>query len=171
MQWRLRRAAEADAPTLSLLAAATFLETFAGVLSGPDIVAHCARKSSPEAFGEWLHGDGVATLAEHPTGGAPVGYTLLTPPDFPVPTGPGDLELRRIYTLDLARGTGLGRMLMERALADAGEAGATRLLLGVKTTNSRARAFYEREGFAMAGERRFLVGDTWHDDVIYARPL
>ena len=35
----------------------------------------------------------------------------------------------------------------------------------------RARAFYERQGFVVAGDRRFLVGETWHDDAIYAREL
>jgi diamine N-acetyltransferase len=111
----------------------------------------------------------VLTLAEHPDGGAPVGYTLLTPPDLPLPIGPQDIELRRIYTLDLTRGTGLGSALMARAITDARTLGHTRLLLGVLATNTRARSFYERQGFALAGERRFLVGRSWYDDVVYAR--
>jgi len=172
MRWTLRRASPADAGAVSLVAGASFLETFAGILTGPDIVAHVAAKSSPAALTAWIGDSGaVLTLAEHPNGGAPVGYSLLTPPDLAGETGPGDIELRRIYALSLTRGTGLGAALMERAVADALKLGRDRLLLGVLGTNARARAFYERQGFTLAGERRFLVGTTWHDDVVYARPI
>jgi diamine N-acetyltransferase len=172
MQWRLRRASLDDAGAAALVAGASFLPTFAGILSGPDIVAHTGAKSSPEAFHAWIADPAaLVTLAEHPDGGAPVGYTLLTPPDLPIDPGPADIELRRIYTLPLAAGTGLGNALMSRALDDARNIGRARMLLGVLATNTRARAFYERQGFTLAGERRFLVGRTWHDDVVYARPL
>ncbi|MCC2978937.1 GNAT family N-acetyltransferase [Sphingomonas sp. IC4-52] len=170
--WRLRRAASADASAVAMVAAASFLETFAGILPGSDIVAHCARNSSPEKFAGWA-GDPatVVTIAEHPVGEAPVGYSVLTSPDLPIDVLPGDIELRRIYTLSVARGTGLGHRLMALALADAAALGAKRVLLGVLGTNVRARTFYEREGFVLAGTRRFNVGAGWYDDVIYARDL
>jgi len=172
MTWTLRRASVEDAGAASLVAGAGFLETFAGVLTGPDIVAHVAAKSAPAVFAAWIADPlSAVTLAEHPDGGAPVGYTVLTAPDLPVAMQPGDVELRRIYALSITRGTGLGAALMTRATADARASGHARLLLGVKATNNRARAFYERQGFALAGERRFLVGETWHDDVVYARAV
>lgn len=170
--WRLRRATAADAPAVAMVAAASFLETFAGILPGEDIVAHCTRNSSIAKFAGWADDPaGVVTLAEHPDGHAPVGFTLLTTPDLPVAPIEGDVELRRIYALSITRGTGLGNRLMGQALADARALGARRVLLGVLGTNVRARAFYEREGFALAGERRFNVGAGWYDDVIYARAL
>lgn len=172
MDWELRRATADDAGAVSLVAGASFLETFAGILTGPDIVAHVASKSAPAIMRDWIaNGGAVVTLAEHPCGGAPVGYTMLTPPDLPVSTGERDVELRRIYALSMTRGTGLGTCLMARAIADARALGRDRLLLGVLATNSRARSFYERQGFVLAGERRFLVGTTWHDDVVYARAI
>ncbi|WP_322963730.1 GNAT family N-acetyltransferase [Sphingomonas fuzhouensis] len=172
MDWRLRRAGPGDAPALSLVAAATFLETFAGTISGPDMVRHCALNSSPAKFDAWMaDAMSVASLAEHPDGAAPIGYTLLLPPDLPVETDAQDIELRRIYTLSLAAGTGLGHRLMARAIDDARALGRRRMLLGVLGINERARAFYEREGFALAGTRQFRVGDTVYDDVVYARSL
>ena len=170
--WRLRRADAGDAPALAMVAAASFLETFAGILKGPDIVAHCARKSSPAQFAAWAEDAGSAvTLAEHPDGAAPIGYTVLTAPDFPTTTTADDIELRRIYALSITRGTGLGHRLMAQAIEDAAALGGKRLLLGVLGTNYLARAFYEREGFTLAGTRRFNVGSGWYDDVIYARAL
>jgi GNAT superfamily N-acetyltransferase len=172
MRWSLRRATAADAPIVSLVAGASFLETFAGVLAASDIVAHLANKSPPAAFADWANdARSVVRLAEHPDGAAPVGYTVLTTPAEVGDTGPTDLELRRIYTLDLTRGTGLGTALMTRAIDDARGLGADRLLLGVFAGNRRACAFYERQGFVVTEARRFKVGATWHDDLVYARPL
>jgi GNAT superfamily N-acetyltransferase len=170
--WRLRRATSADAPAAAIVAAASFLETFAGILPGEDIVAHCMRNNSPAKFAGWADDPAsVVTLAEHPEGAAPIGYTLLTTPDLPIDPFVGDIELRRIYALSITRGTGLGKRLMAQAIADARSFGAKRLLLGVLGTNTHARTFYEREGFTLAGERRFNVGAGWYDDVIYAREL
>lgn len=171
MDWRLRRAGPADAAALSLVAGATFLEAFAGILDGPDILAHVARNSSAAAFGTYMAGGAIATLAEAGAGAAPLGYTLLTAPDLPVAPEPGDIELKRIYALFPTHGTGLGAELMARAIDDAQSTGHNRLLLGVYGGNKRAQRFYEKHGFAVAGTRRFLVGATWHDDLIYARYL
>ena len=172
MEWRLRRAGAGDAHALSLVAAATFLETFVGIIAGPDMVRHCSTNSSLTKFDRWVADPQcVATLAEHRDGAAPVGYTLLTPPDLPVETYERDIELRRIYTLLPARGTGLGHALMARAIDDARALGGKRMLLGVLGINHVARAFYEREGFEFAGMRQFQVGDTVFDDAIYARAI
>ncbi|KQM65863.1 acetyltransferase [Sphingomonas sp. Leaf17] len=170
MPWRLRQCEPGDSPALAMVAAATFLETFAGILPGPDIVAHCGLNSSADRFADWIQrSDSIVMIAEHSEGAAPVGYTMLVPPDLPVDVDPDTIELRRIYTLSLTRGTGLGSMLMAQAIADARAMGKTRMLLGVLGTNRRARDFYERHGFAAIGERRFRVGDSWADDLIYGR--
>ena len=170
--WRLRRASAEDAPAVALVAGASFLTTFAGVLDGADIVAHVAKNSSVQKFAAWADDpESVVTIAEHPAGHAPVGYTLLTTPDLPIATDERDTELRRIYTLPLAQGTGLGRDLMAQAVLDARMLQKRRLLLGVLGKNTHARAFYERHGFTIAGRRQYQVGRTLCDDYIYARPL
>jgi GNAT superfamily N-acetyltransferase len=170
--WRLRRASPADAPAVAMIAQASFLETFAGILAGPDIVAHCGKNSSPAVFAAWAEDPrAVVTLAEHADGAAPIGYTLLVPPDLPIALSAGDIELRRIYALSLAHGTGLGRAMMARAIDDARGLGKTRLLLGVLGRNIRARAFYERGGFVVVGERQYLVGSTLYDDLVYGRDI
>ncbi|HVI98645.1 MAG TPA: GNAT family N-acetyltransferase [Sphingomonas sp.] len=161
-----------DAAALALVASATFLDTFAGVFDGADIVAHCAANSTPAKFADWIDDpESAVALVEAIPGAAPLGYMLLTTPDLPIETGPDDIELKRIYTLSRWHGAGMGAALMNQARDDAGKMGKRRILLGVYGENAQARAFYERQGFVLAGERRFLVGNTWHDDVIYARPV
>ena len=172
MTWRLRRAGPGDAPALSLVASATFLDTYATVLTGADIVAHCTIKNSIATFETWLADPAtIVTLAEHEPGHAPIGYTVLTAPDFPIEPGPADIELRRIYLMKHAQGTGLGAALMARALEDAAAAAHTRVLLGVWDQSTRARAFYERHGFKVIGARQFTVGSTLHEDPVYARTV
>lgn len=172
MDWRLRRAGEADAAALSLVAGATFLETYFGILSGADIVQHCAEKNSAAAFARTLADDrAIVTLADHVPGGAPVGFTVLTKPNLPVPTAADDIELLRIYALAHTHGSGLGAALMERAMEDARALGRTRIFVGFYGGNDRARRFYEKHGFAFAGTRQFQVGTSLNDDLIYARPL
>jgi ribosomal protein S18 acetylase RimI-like enzyme len=169
----LKRATAADAAALSLVASACFLETFAGLLEGPDIVAHCAKANHQDAFRAWAEAAGNrVVVAEIASGGAPIGYTVLTTPDLPaIETSSADIELRRIYTLSRAHGTGLGPALMAQALLDARAMGGERMLLGVYAGNERARAFYEKQGFIKVGERQYQVGATLCDDVIYALQL
>jgi diamine N-acetyltransferase len=170
--WTLRRAGEGDGPACALVAAATFLEAFAGILDGADILAHLARHSSTAAFDGWMADPAsTVTIAEAACGSAPIGYAVLTTPDLPVDVQPGDIELKRIYTLAPWHGRGLGPALMAQAFIDARAQACGRMLLGVYGRNKRAQRFYEKQGFAVIGTRRFLVGSTWHDDLVFARTL
>ena len=170
MEWRRRRADQADAGALALVAGATFLEAFAGVLDGADIVAHCAANSSAAKFAAWIADSAsVVALGEATAGGAPLGYTVLTTPDLPVAPQDGDIELKRIYALTQTHGGGLGPALMTRAVEDARALGRGRVLLGVYGGNARAQRFYAKQGFEVIGTRKFLVGATWHDDLVFAR--
>jgi len=60
-------------------------------------------------------------------------------------------DLARVVTLDVhpsARRRGLGKELLERLLAELGEAGAGRAVLEVDVRNTGAIAFYRRLGFS-----------------------
>ena len=169
-QIALRRCVEGDAQALSLIGAATFLEAFAGVLEGEDILKHCRVQHGTERYAAWLADDAyLLCLAE--LKGAPVGFAVLSPPDLLVALTPDDIELKRIYLLHRFQGSGLGRRLMEWSVEHARAMGRKRLLLGVKADNAAALGFYERVGFERIGERKFLVGSTWCDDYLLARPL
>jgi len=69
----VREAGLGDEHRLALVGAATFLESYAGVLSGDDIIAHCVTKHSPVVYEDWLIGGEVRIwLAEAEEGRAPV---------------------------------------------------------------------------------------------------
>ena len=157
---------------LSLVGGASFLEAFADVLDGPDILAHFHKNHSVEKYAEYLATPGNRTyVAEVAPGAAPVGYIVCTAPEFPMETSAEDYELRRIYLLHRFQGRGIGKALMDQAIASAREQGYQRLLLGVYGKNHGAIRFYEKAGFAQIGERFFTVGATTHHDAVMARPL
>jgi ribosomal protein S18 acetylase RimI-like enzyme len=172
MDWRLRPALATDAEALSLLAGATLLEAFHAVIPGADLVIHAKSQSSPEHFAEWIGSPGNSVLlAEHADTAAPLGYSVVTAPKFPIETDGGDTELRRLYVLSGWHGSGIGQALMDSVIAGARARGNTRLLLGVHDDNRRARRFYERSGFHVLGRRPFEVGSTIFDDPIYGLSL
>lgn len=164
----IRAAVSGDEQALALVGGATFLESYANVLDGGDIVAHCARHHTPVAYARWLADpDCNVWLAVVRGNEAPVGYSLLTPADAPIADpDPADLELRRIYLFNCFQGQGAGRAMVDLAMAEARSRGAGRLLLGVYQQNERAIGFYRHLGFAVVGTRRFRVGSREYDDFV-----
>jgi GNAT superfamily N-acetyltransferase len=59
-----------------------------------------------------------------------------------------DCWLEDLYVLDSARGTGMGRALVQASLDRARERGCRRVELDVNTGNAAARRLYESLGFA-----------------------
>jgi GNAT superfamily N-acetyltransferase len=172
MEWQVRPASIEDADRLALIGAATFLETFAGLLDGAAIVAHCAGEHSAGAYRAYLLADGAAWLAEAADGGAPIGFALLGPTALPGSNPDGsDVELKRIYTLSRVHGSGIGGALMQHAAEEAIRRGARRLLLGVYAGNARALAFYAKQGFEPVARRQFQVGERYYDDIVLAKVL
>ena len=171
--FHLRTAAAGDEHALALVGQATFLETFAGVIDGPDVVAHCRAQHAAERYAEWLsRPDAYACIAEVEPGGAPIGYALLAEPQLPIADSrPTDVELKRIYVLSRYHGTGVGGALMDDAVRTARDRGYARMLLGVYAGNARALSFYARCGFTRIADRRFVVGRNEYADMVHAREL
>ena len=68
-------------------------------------------------------------------------------------------ELRKMHALPSARGIGVGRMLLDRCLATAREAGFRLCYLETLRHMHRARALYEKAGFEALDAP---IGDTGH---------
>jgi ribosomal protein S18 acetylase RimI-like enzyme len=168
----LRKCSAGDEAALALVGQATFLETFAGILGGKDIIAHCANAHSASLYRDWLADPAYALwLVESHPGSAPVGYMVLAPAQLPLPESAADLELKRIYLLSKFQGGGLGKQLISTAIAHSTAAGARRLLLGVYAHNTTAIGFYQRAGFGQLGSRKFNVGGKDYDDNIMGLSL
>lgn len=172
MTIEIRACTPSDAEALAAVGQATFLETYAGIVDGADILSHGLKVHAARSYMALLDDPAVDLfLAEAAPGRAPVGFAMLCPPDLPVEAIPGDLELRRIYVLHRFHGEGLGPRLMEAVIDRAAARGSGRLLLGAYGENHRAIAFYRRFGFRQVGTRKFRVGANDYDDVVLARDL
>ncbi|MGZ4600247.1 MAG: ribosomal protein S18-alanine N-acetyltransferase [Oryzihumus sp.] len=75
----------------------------------------------------------------------------------------GDVaDVMTIAVAPAHQGTGLGRVLLDRLLADARESGAEHLMLEVRADNEAAQRLYARSGFELLTVRRkyYQPGDV-----------
>jgi ribosomal protein S18 acetylase RimI-like enzyme len=92
---------------------------------------------------------------------------------IPVPSHQHVLELNGLAVDPAGRRRGVGRRLVQEAIAEASRRGARKLSLRVLAPNSAARQLYEVCGFTVEGVLReeFLLAGRYVDDVLMARPI
>jgi ribosomal protein S18 acetylase RimI-like enzyme len=172
----VRVAGPADAAVLHEVAAATF-----GLACPPETtqaaVDHfIATNLSEEKFGEYV-ADPNRVLMLADVGGHAAGYTMVVmgePTDTDVlaaiSTRPTS-ELSKVYVREEFHGSGVAHTLVAASVAAASERGAAAIWLGVNQGNARANRFYEKNGFALVGTKKFLVGDNYENDFVRERVL
>ncbi len=170
----IRRARPAEAPLLSRLARDTFRETWledhAMGYSAEDAAAFMAEACGLPASERALADPAQAVWIAEDSGGAPLGFAHAGPCSLPYPdVRLDDGELKRLYLLRAARGSGIGGALFDEAMAWLERDGPRRVWLGVWSGNLGAQRFYERAGFAKVGEHEFPVGATIDREFGYRR--
>ncbi|WP_371364661.1 Spermidine/spermine N(1)-acetyltransferase [Sporomusa rhizae] len=81
------------------------------------------------------------------------------------------LEVERIYVLSEFQGKGLGRYLMDKAIAVAQERKKTYMWLGVWEKNKNALEFYKKNSFYEIGTHAFVMGDDVQKDYLLRKDL
>lgn len=104
--------------------------------------------------------------------GRPAGLVAIAAPT-PLASNRHVLEICLLAVEPARQGHGIGRALVDAAIAEARARGARRLTLRVLETNSRARLLYEAAGFEVEGVLRgeFLLTGRYVDDLLMARDL
>jgi len=110
-------------------------------------------------FTDSLEGGHVAIVAQEE--GAVLAYAVLMPL-------PDEAELLNITVAPEARGSGLGRKLLDLVCSDAKGQGAQRMFLEVRASNTPARTLYAHSGFAEVGLRRayYALPEGGREDAI-----
>jgi diamine N-acetyltransferase len=153
----IRPATPKDVPALSELAKRTWADAFGEPLDADDLAAELDRSRSEAYFINALK-ETTILVAEHD--GALLGYVQFGDVKIPeVQARPGDLGLRRLYVDAAVQRRGLGRRLMNAALAHPRLATASRIFLTVWEKNTPALHLYERFGFKTVGTTRVTVAE------------
>ncbi len=76
------------------------------------------------------------------------------------------LEIERIYVLNQFKEIGIGKKLMEKAIAIAQQNHLKYIWLGVWEKNTEAIAFYRKHGFKAIGNHLFMLGKDAQVDII-----
>lgn len=168
--FEIRQAATTDAATLAELGATTFIESFGYLYHAEDLQAFLEESHSEAAYAKALENPGYALwLAEQ--NGRAIGYVQAAAqcalPHADVRQGEG--EVKRLYLRHDAQNAGVGRALMDAAMAWLLREGPQTLWVSVYSENAGAQRFYQRYGFAFAGEYHFIVGDQHDREFIYRR--
>ena len=95
--------------------------------------------------------------------GAVIGYCVLL-------RAADEGEIANICAAPEVRGTGVGGLLLDDALAAADASGTTSVYLEVRTSNMPARGLYERRGFVVVGRRRSYYQHPTEDALVLRRP-
>ncbi|WP_297832802.1 GNAT family N-acetyltransferase [Thermomonas sp.] len=170
MEATIRRATLADADTLAELGATTFTETFGHLYRPEDLRTFLDQSHAPAVHAKVL-ADPMCALWLAEVDGRAIGYAQAGPCGLPHPdVRAGDGELKRLYVRAEACNQGLGRALMDTAMAWLLAEGPRTLWLSVWSENFGAQRFYARYGFAFAGEYAFIVGEQQDREFMYRRP-
>ena len=160
-----RDATPADGDALDAMAQAVWIETFAHGVSAEDAATYLAEAYGPT--GKLLAdlSGGAARFHIALSGDRVVGYAKVNVPWLP-DAEPGAMQLSQIYVSGDQHGAGVGKALLDWAIATARAADATALLLTVWEENHRAAAFYRKHGFDHIGDYAFAVGNQIDTDHI-----
>jgi ribosomal protein S18 acetylase RimI-like enzyme len=163
-----------DAAELAALKLACFRETFLDGFAIPypptDLaifeeesygLARIAAELADPGHRSWVVEDGAGAL---------VAYAHIGPCKLPhEAVREGDIELYQLYLRNAVQGAGLGKRMLDVALA-AMEATGTAQWLGVWSGNARAQHVYAGRGFAVVGGYQFPVGEWRDEEIIMRRP-
>jgi ribosomal protein S18 acetylase RimI-like enzyme len=165
---RLRRANAHDAAAMATVMVAAWRHGYPGIVADDVIEAQTVQRWQPllaAAVDPGPSGDAGAVVAVDDRDRV-VGFAgFRSDPD-----DPSVGHLSSLYVDPDAAGAGIGRQLVARALAELAGGGRETVTLWVFRDNTRARALYERCGFAPDGAE--IVDLRWGvPQVRYRRPL
>lgn len=145
-----------DVQALSVLAVQTFVDNFGHLYEPLYLAKHLQHSCSADYFAARLEAGDHIVLARTDAGLA--GYAKYGAVGLPVAHDASDSELHRLYVHALFQSSGVGKQLMQHAIAAMQQDGAKTMWVGVWERNARAQHFYMQHGFAKVGDYLYRVG-------------
>ncbi|GAA4306044.1 GNAT family N-acetyltransferase [Nibribacter koreensis] len=160
-----------DAALLADLGWRTFDETFAAYNTPEDMEAFRPTAYTPEIQAEELLDPKTGFMVVEAEGEAVAYVKWNTGPAPAEISGEKPFQISRLYLLQAWTGRGLGDTLMQMSLDRAKENGHDVVWLTVWESNERAIRFYQKYGFAEAGELTFVLGQDVQRDLYMQRNI
>jgi len=167
----IRTADEDDAALIADLSRRTFYETFAAQNTKADMEKFMEEQFSREQLMEQVSEPGNIFLLAF-MDDLPAGYARLKESDNPASLGTlNAMEISRIYVVNTAIGTGIGKALMNECIQFAIDRMKEVIWLGVWEQNLRAISFYKKFGFSKFAKHVFMLGDDPQTDWLMKKEL
>jgi ribosomal protein S18 acetylase RimI-like enzyme len=166
----IRRATFNDAPTLAVLGAMTFTQTFGHLYPPEDLQTFLIGTHSVDAWRRVLadpqRAVRVAVLGETQS----IGFITVGACKLPIENREATAgEIQQLYVLAEHHNLRLGSRLMDIGLEWLQAQSRTPQYVGVWSENFGAQRFYGRYGFQKVGEYGFRVGSTVDHEFILKR--
>jgi len=168
----LRAPVAADLPALAALGVAAFVAKFGELYRPEDLIPFLVDTHSEQAWQRDLADPQRRTMVAF-RGEVPVGWAKLAlAASFAEHArGRRTMELKQLYTAPHAQGSGIGKALMDWAMAEFATLGADEVQLSVWFDNTGAQRFYARYGFAKVADVTFAVGEQRDHEFLFARAI
>lgn len=159
---------EITADALSKIARQTFIDSFGHLYSSADLEMFLAESHAPANYEALLTDcDTGIWIARETTNSDLIGYLVAGPCHLPVENmPPSSGELMRFYIEKSFQGAGLGKKMLEIALAWLA-AHFDHIYLSVYAPNVGAQRLYARYGFAKVQAYHFMVGNHADPEFIF----
>lgn len=165
----IRAAQATDANCLAVLATQVWLHTYATEGISREIAEYTLAQLTPEKYLSVLADPSskvwVAECGGKLIGLATVKFGVLCPASSGSST-----ELQTLYVQAHCVGQGVGRLLLQTAEESARKRAHTALWLTANVRNSKALAFYQRQGYSRIGTTYFALGHSQHENHVFIGP-
>jgi ribosomal protein S18 acetylase RimI-like enzyme len=168
----IRKAVAEDAARLAAFGRQVFGQTFAPDNDPADLQAYLHEAYAEARQLAEIADPRVDTLLVEDEGGTLVAFAQLREgPAGDGVAGERPVELWRFYVDAAWHGRGVAASLMREVDAAAQARNAGTLWLGVWERNTRAQAFYRKQGFTVVGSQIFMLGPDPQRDLVMAREV
>ena len=151
----IREARPGDAEAIALVQVAAWQAAYRGIVPDEHLDRLDWRERAAVRRGQLERaGDDGVRVHVNLSAGTVVGFVATGPDRDEDPRAARGQEVYALYVAPSAWGHGLGRALLERAIADVPV--GVPVTLWVLAGNARARAFYERVGFVSDGAEKLV---------------
>lgn len=166
----IRQAVPEDIAALSDLACRVYAATFGHTLSEAELAAALRETKSEAYFRTVIDTDAILIAL---MGDRLIGYAQICEMSLPVEgAAPGSQQLNALFVDAAFHGKGVGKALLDAALALPRVRDGHTLYLDVWEENRRALSFYQRNGFQAVGYCDVVIdGTVIGQDLVMARQV